>query len=180
MIHKLPKTGLTLFHFSIWTYPQLLVLQIFIFSSGLTSDCQFFKFSFFLLPELTSECQFDCTLTLSVMFTWLDLHLWCQPCWYSLKNSDLFELSSSFRRSFWSFYRVQDPLSSCISILDMNTYIWCNVSCNVWLCMNEMSEHFLNFPFFSFFLYFFWIFPFSIFWIFLFLFFLFFLFVCTN
>ena len=116
--------------FFIWTYSLLPIVFIFPL--------------FFYLPKLTSECQFDCALTLSLMFTWLDLHLWCQTCWYFLKNFDLSELPSSFRRSFWCLYRVQDPLSSYIHVLDMNTYIWCNVSCNVWLCMNEMSKHFLN------------------------------------
>ena len=179
MIHKLPKTGLTLFHFSflhldltltVNSFKFLFFLSFgltsianssnFHFLSGLTSDCQFFDFSsffyyldlplisssfhpLFYLPGLTSECQFDCVLTLSLMFTWLDLHLRCQfvgieTNWKSLI---LTKLPSFVRRSFWSFYRVQDPLSSCIPILDMNTYIWCNVSCNVWLCMNEMSEH---------------------------------------
>ena len=79
----------------------------------------------------------------------LDLHLWCQACWdFFFENSDLSEFPSSFRRSFWSFYRVQDPLSFCIPISDKKTNIWCNVSCNVWLCTNEMSEHFLNSFFF--------------------------------
>ena len=59
--------------FSTWTYPQLPVLQIFIFSSGLTSDSQFFKFSFFHLPGLTSDCQF-----FIFFFTWT--YLWV-PVW---------------------------------------------------------------------------------------------------
>ena len=33
------------------------------------------------------------------------------------------------------------PFSLCILVSDKRTYTWCNVSCNVWLCMNEMSEH---------------------------------------
>ena len=45
------------------------------------------------------------------------------------------------RRSFWSFYRVQDPFSLYILVSDKKTYIWFNVSCNVWLCMNEIFEH---------------------------------------
>ena len=59
--------------------------------------------------------------------------------WDSLKALICYLFSS--RRSFWSFYRVQDPFSLCISILNKKTYIWCNVSRNVWLCMNEMFEH---------------------------------------
>ena len=45
------------------------------------------------------------------------------------------------QRFFWSFYRVQNPFSLCIPISDKKTYIWCNVSCNVWLCMNETSKY---------------------------------------
>ena len=54
------------------------------------------------------------------------------------------------RRSFWSFYQVRDPSLLCIPISDMKTYIWCNMSCNVWLCMNEMLVHWFHFYVFSF------------------------------
>ena len=54
------------------------------------------------------------------------------------------------RKSFWSFYQVQDPSLLCIPISDMKTYIWCNMSCNVWLCMNEMLVHWFHFYVFSF------------------------------
>ena len=33
----------------------------------------------------------------------------------------------------------------CIPFSNKKTYIWYNVSCNVWLCMNEMSEHLNSF-----------------------------------
>ena len=78
------------FHFFIWTYLWLPVLQIFIFfhlDLPLIASSSNFHFSFFSLSGLTSECQFGCALTLSHMFTWLDLHLWCQTCW----DSRLFE-----------------------------------------------------------------------------------------
>ena len=54
----------THFHIFIWTYSLLPVLQIFIFLSGLTLNCQFFS-SLFFLPGLTSECQF-----FSIFLTW--------------------------------------------------------------------------------------------------------------
>ena len=88
-IHKLPKTGLTLFFlfifplglnfdgqffkFSfllIWTYSQLPVLQIFIFSSDLPLIASFSNFHFFIhldLPLITSFLNFH--------FSYLDLPL---------------------------------------------------------------------------------------------------------
>ena len=47
---------------------------------------------------------------------------------------------------------MQNPLSFCIPVSDKKTNIWCNVSCNVWLCTNGMSKHFFNSYFFSSFL----------------------------
>ena len=58
--------------------------------------------------------------------------------WNSLKTSICLNYLLSSRRSFWSFYRVQDSFSLCIPVSDKKTYMWCNVSCNVWLCMNKM------------------------------------------
>ena len=58
------------------------------------------------------------------------------------ENPDLSKLPFPFRRSLWSFYRVQDHFSLCIPVSDKKIYIWCNVSCNVWLCMNVMFESF--------------------------------------
>ena len=108
---RLPKAGLTFLHLFIFPLGLNFDGQFFsnfhFYSSGLTLDCQFFKFLFFhldspliaslsnfhffifffYLPGLTSKCQFDCALTLSLMLTWLDLHLWCQTCW----DSRLFE-----------------------------------------------------------------------------------------
>ena len=54
----------------------------------------------------------------------------------------------SSRRSFWSFYQVRDPSSFYIHISDRKTCIWCSMSCNVWLYMNEMLMHW--FPFYVF------------------------------
>ena len=145
--------------------------QIFIhFLSGLTLNCQFFKFSFFnldlpliasssnfhsffhldlssitssfhlfyfiFLPGLTSKCQFDCALTLSHMFTWLDLHLWCQPCWDSSKTLICLNYLLPSEGLSEAFIGCKIPFF-CVPISDKKTYIWCNV----WLCMNEMSEH---------------------------------------
>ena len=56
----------------------------------------------------------------------------------------------SLRRSFWSFYRVQDPSSFCIHTSDRKTCIWCSMSYNVWLCMNEMLVHWFQFYVFLF------------------------------
>ena len=42
---------------------------------------------------------------------------------------------------------MQDPFSFYVPISDKKTYIWYNVSCNVWLCMNEISEHLSSFFF---------------------------------
>ena len=167
---RLPKAGLTLFH--LFIFPLRLnfdsqFFQIFILYLDLplianfsnfnfthldlpSTASSFHLFFFFYLPGLTSECRFDCALTLSLMFTWLDLHFWCQTCWDLglFENPDLTKLSSFVRRSFWSFYRVHYPFSFCIPVSDEQTNIWCNVSCDVWLCTNEMSEHFLNSFFF--------------------------------
>ena len=67
------------------------------------------------------------------------------------KTSILFEYYLiSPRIFFWSFYRVHDPFSLCIPVSDKKTYIWCNMSCNVWLCMNEMLVHWFHFYVFSF------------------------------
>ena len=115
-----------------WTYSPLPVKLIFIisffhfiFSSGLTLHCQsnsfpsFFFISFFYSSGLTLYCQSNSfvftyldlpsnassrALTSSLMFTWLDLHLWCQTCWdlRLFENLDLTKLSSFVRRSFWS------------------------------------------------------------------------------
>ena len=122
-----------------------------VYLPGLTLECQLFKFSFHHLDLSSTASQ-----THSYPLTWT--YLWV-PVWLCFdfithvyligltpliptllrffENSDLSELTSTFRRSFWSFYRVQGPISPCIPILDKKTYIWCNVSCNVWLCMNE-------------------------------------------
>ena len=129
------------------------------FNLGLLSNGQFslifiisfFSFHFFYSPELTSECQFGLRfdfVTLVYLIHTFDARL--VGIRDFLKIFNLTKLSSSFQRSFWSFYRVQDPLSFCIPISDKKTNIWCNVSCDVWLCTNEMSEHFFEF-FFSFF-----------------------------
>ena len=40
---------------------------------------------------------------------------------------------------------MQDPFSLCIPISNKKAYTWCNVLCNVWLCMDEMSEHLNSF-----------------------------------
>ena len=53
----------------------------------------------------------------------------------SLKSPICLNYLLSPRKSFWSFYRVQDPFSLCIPISNKTTYIWCNVwmLCDVWL-----------------------------------------------
>ena len=61
--------------------------------------------------------------------------------WNPLKTLICLNYLFSPRRSFWSFYQVQNPLSPYIPVSDKKTFIWCNVPCNVWLCMNEMSKH---------------------------------------
>ena len=126
----------------IWVYPQLSAL-FFQYSSRLTLG---FQSNSFLSTYL------DLPSNASLVAFWL--HYTCLSYWtYTsdakqlrfFKNSDLSELPSSFRRSFWSFYRVQGLFSFCVPISDKKTYIWCNVSCNVWLCMNEMSKHLNSF-----------------------------------
>ena len=79
------------------------------------------------------------------MFSWLDLHLWCQTYWDFFENSDLFEFTFFLPKVFLKLLSSARTSFFCILILDMNTYIWCNVSCNVWLCMNEMFEHLNSF-----------------------------------
>ena len=140
----------------------------FIFYLDLSSIASSFH-HFFHLPGLTSECQFGCALTLSRMFlpdwtytsdanqthsyplTWTYRRL---PVWLRFEVLwkfwfiRIYLLSS--RRSFWSFYQVQDPSSLCIPISDKKTYIWCSMSCNVWLCMNEMLVHWFQFYVFLF------------------------------
>ena len=74
------------------------------------------------------------------MFTWLDLHLWCQPCWDSLKSLICLYYLLPFE-GFSEALSGARPFFLCIPVSNKKTYIWCNVSCNVWLCMNEMSEH---------------------------------------
>ena len=49
------------------------------------------------------------------------------------------------RRSLWSFYQMQDPSSFYVHTSDRKTCIWCSMSCNVWLCMNEMLMHWFSF-----------------------------------
>ena len=122
-------------------------------SFGLTLDCHFFKFSFIFYLDLLSIASsfyfftyLDLPPSASLVVLWLVYLIGLTPLMLALlrffENSDLSELPSSFRRSFWSFYRVQDPLSFCIPISYKRTNIWCKVSCNVWLCTNEVSKHF--------------------------------------
>ena len=112
------------FHFIIWTYPQLPVKLILIH-----------------LPGLTSECQFGCALTSSCMLIELDLHLWCQTCWDSLKTLICLNYLFPSEGLSKAFIGCKNLFLLCIPVSDKKTYIWCNVSCRVWLCMNEMSEH---------------------------------------
>ena len=113
------------FHFIIWTYPQLPV-----------------KFILVHLLGLTSEWQFGCALTSSRMLIGLDLHLWCQPCWDSLKTLICLNYLLPFESLSEVFIRCKTLFLFYIPVSDKKTYIYCNVSCNVWLCKNEMSESF--------------------------------------
>ena len=89
-------------------------------------------FIFFYLPGLTSECRFGWDLKFFEDFWFNGIYL------------------LSPRRSFWSFYQVWDSFSFCIHISDRETCIWCSMSCDVWLCMNEMLMHWFPFYVFSF------------------------------
>ena len=116
-----------------WTYLWLPLLFNF-FLPGLASECQFFQIFIYLdlpliasfihldlssganfihLPGLTFSCQFFPSL-----FHLPGLTSECQFYWYSWKSLILTKLSSFVRRSFWSFYRVQNPLSFCIPVSD--------------------------------------------------------------
>ena len=53
-------------------------------------------------------------------------------------------LSSFFLKVFLKLLLGTRPFFTLYSYFKQ-TYIWCNVSCNVWLCMNEMSEHLNSF-----------------------------------
>ena len=124
---------------------------LFIFYLGLPLTANSFHL-FFYLPGLTSDCQFGLRFDFVAHVYLIGLTPLMPNLLRFFENPDLSELPSSFRRSFWSFYRVQDPFSFCIPISNKKTNIWCNVSCNVWLCTNEMFEHFLN-SFSSFFIF---------------------------
>ena len=127
-----------------------------VYLPGLTLECQLFKSSFHHLDLPSNASQ---THSYPLTWTYLRVPVWLcfdfithvyliglTPLMPELlrffESLDLFELPYSFRRFFWSFYWVQDPffftLHSCFC---KKTHIWCNVSCNVWLCMNEMFEH---------------------------------------
>ena len=136
------------FHFFHLDLPLIANSSNFHFLSGLNSDCHLFKFSFFIhlnLPLIANSLNFhflslDLPLIASLIVLWL--YHSCLPDWtYTFnarlidifwENSNLSKLSSFVRKSFWNFYRVQDPLSSCIPILDMNTYLMqCVVQCMI-------------------------------------------------
>ena len=40
---------------------------------------------------------------------------------------------------------MRSPFLFCVPISDKKTYFWCNVSCTIWLCMNEMFKHLNSF-----------------------------------
>ena len=65
------------------------------------------------------------------------------------ENSDLSELPSSFRRSFWSFYRLQDPLSPYIPFSDKkNIYLMQFVMqymiVHEWKCLSHLDSFFIR------------------------------------
>ena len=127
------QSNLVLFRSHIWK-PVKLVIQI---------------LSHAYLPRLTPDCQFGYALALSRIPTWLDLQLWCQSGWdlRFFKTLICLNYLLSLRRFFWNFYRVQYPFSLCILVSDKKRYVWYNMSCNVWLCIDEMSEHLNSFFF---------------------------------
>ena len=67
--------------------------------------------------------------------------------WSSLGSFDssefIFFLSEGLSKAFIG---CKTLLHSAFIFLDRKTYIWCSMSCNVWLCMNEMLMHW--FPFY--------------------------------
>ena len=147
-------------------YPQVPALQISFHHLDLPLIASFFNFSIFIWAYAWLPVKL---VLYSLTWTYLRVPVWLRfdfithayrigltPLMPNLlrffENPDLFELSSSSRRSFWNFYRVQDPFSLYIPISNKKTYIWCNVSCNVWLCINEMSEHLNSFFFWIYFI----------------------------
>ena len=121
---------------------------IFIHISGLTLDCQFFSFYFFSLTwtylQVPVWLCFD-----FITYVYLIGLTPLMSCW--MKFETPWQLRSIWitffppQRSFWNFYRMQDFFLLCIPVSNKKTYIWCKVSRNVWLCMNEMSEHLNSF-----------------------------------
>ena len=100
--------------------PRMLIAQDFMFASYANCTGLDFIFHHFFLLGLTSECRFGWDLKFFEDF-WFNGTYLLSP-----------------RRSFWSFYQVWDSSSFCIHISDRETCIWCSMSCDVWLCMNEM------------------------------------------
>ena len=100
--------------------------SFFIFPLGLNFDCQFFQFSFFYIWTylwLPVFHLFFLTWTYLRVPIWLCFdfitHIYLiglTPLMPNLlglglfENPDLTKISSFVRRSFWNFYRVQNPL----------------------------------------------------------------------
>ena len=118
------------------------------FQSGLTINCQSNSFL---------STYLDLPPTANLVVLWL-YHA-CLSDWTYTSDAKLVGIWDSLKTLVWLDYLLlSESLSKafigckilffffCIPVSDKKTYIWCNVSCNVWLCMNEMSEH-LNFFF---------------------------------
>ena len=179
-----------IFSFFVWAYRQQPIL--FIFTSGLTLNCQYFSF----LSRLTFNCQyflflhlglhstastfqifvhfiFSSGLTLNCQFfssfffplTWTDLRVSVRLCFdfithvYLIGLTPLVPALLIFFEKLWfvwiTFFLPKVFLKLLlgtrppffVSLFQM-TYIWCNVSCNVRLCMNEMSLYYYFFNLF--------------------------------
>ena len=80
------------------------------------------------------------------MFTWLDLHLWCQAKGFKSNSVGIFEnsafvqiLPSFSPKVFLKLLSSVRTSSLCIPVSGKKIYIWCNVLCNVWSWMTCLS-----------------------------------------
>ena len=114
--------------------PVKLVVQIlpYVYLSGLTLHCQWLRF------WLCHAYLLDWTYTFEANAKRFQIQLSWDLGFF--ENFDLFEnCLLSFRRSFWSFYRVHDPFSLYIPVSDKKHISDANVLCNVWSWMTCLS-----------------------------------------
>ena len=123
-----------------------------IFSSGLTLHCQSNSFVFTYL-DLPSSASLVCALALSQLFTWLDLHLWCQDLLIFFE-SPWFWLSYLLSSEGLSEAFIEcETLLHSASLFQMSNQIFDAMRHPMYDCAtNEMSEHFFFEFFFSFFI----------------------------